>query len=66
MNLEELVQSKTIQTYQLDFLDDNGEIGSSDNRNSERLTIYFKNGENIILTTFCSGSSQNSSFLIEA
>ena len=63
MKLDELVKNKTIQSYKIDNMDENGNVGEkSTRRNSEVLFIEFNNGETLDLYTFCSGSLENTCF----
>jgi hypothetical protein len=61
--LNELIENKTIQSYKIENMDGNGNVGKEgDMRNSEVLFIKFNNGETLNVYTFCSGSSQNTCF----
>lgn len=57
--LESLLFHKTIQGYIYESLDEEGNPGSSANRNTERLKIVFNDGRILIIDTFCSGSAQD-------
>lgn len=57
--LDNLVRSGTIKSYEYMNLDQDGNFGSSANRNTERLVLTFNNEEILVIDTFCSGSFQN-------
>lgn len=64
--LEELVENKTIDSYVLNDINEDGKIiidptDEGDFRNTQELIINFINGNSIKISTFCSGSSENSS-----
>lgn len=68
MNLEtklsQLVQNGTIISFLFQELDDEGNVGHSKFRNSERLVLTFPNGEKLALETFCSGCAEDTSFCL--
>jgi len=54
----------TIKSYNLLNVNSDGEENkTSGNRDTEKLTIVFNNGEKLIIDTFCSGCSENSIML---
>jgi predicted protein tyrosine phosphatase len=60
--LKELVRFGTILTYEIVNLDEDGNVGESDSRNSEKLTLTFPDGEDLSIVTFCSGCLENTCF----
>jgi hypothetical protein len=63
--LESLKVRGVIADYQHIELDEYGNPGRSDLRNSERLIITFPGGEKLTLTTWCSGCAENTGFSVE-
>jgi hypothetical protein len=64
--LDELVASGEIGGYFYDLIDENG-FGiteSNGSRETEKLTIFFASGKILVINTFCSGCSENTSLLI--
>ena len=64
MKLEEKLQvlliNGTLDDYDLVNVDEDGNIGKESKfRNTERLTLFFPNGESLVIGTFCSGSLEN-------
>lgn len=65
--LQKLVDNKTIASYSFCNVDCYGNIGEeSDFRNTEMLILIFPNGERLVISTFCSGSSENTSLHFES
>ena len=64
--LDRLVASKTIHSYKMDNLNENGVIGRSESNNSERLTIVFNDRKSLVINVVCSGCLENTSFQIYA
>ncbi len=62
--LDSLVKSGDIVSYGYEQLDEDGNPGESDSRNSERLILIFPSGKNLILDTCCSGESENTILMI--
>lgn len=63
--LNELVTDGTITSYDLNNVSENGDIGKESKfRNTERLKLYFPNGNTLTIDTFCSGSAENTVFII--
>lgn len=66
MNLtEQLDRLKTenmIVSYKIENIDDGGDVGKSNFRNSERMTLEFPNGSSLVINTFCSGSAEDTVF----
>lgn len=63
--LEELVNIGDLKSYNYQIIEDNfGSDFSSDFREAERVTLVFPSGTKLVLETFCSGSSQNTYFMI--
>ena len=60
--LDELVGSKTISAWKIENINENGEVGISQYRNTQRLTLTFCNGEVLVIDTICSGRSGNTEF----
>lgn len=56
---------KTIKAIKQVNLDEDGNEGKSQFRNSERIVFEFTDGSKLSLTTFCSGSAQNTVMIIE-
>lgn len=65
--LEKLILSGDISNYKIETLDEDGEIVSHPcgNRNTERLTIKFPSGNLLVVNTFCSGCSENTSMTFD-
>lgn len=65
LKLDELVNSGQLTGYEFHTVNAEGEVDkkSNDGRNVERLILRFPNGDNLVLETFCSGSSQNTFFV---
>lgn len=58
--LEELKNSGAISSWKIENIDSEGNVGiESDDRNSERLTITFPDGQVLEVNTLCSGYSEN-------
>ena len=62
--IDNLVKIGILKSFSIENLDINGNIGVSDYRNTERLTLIFPNDEKLILDTFCSGCSENTAIII--
>jgi hypothetical protein len=63
--LDKLVSLGTIAGYDYENVDNEGNEGRvSDDRNSERLYLYFKDGQKLVLDTVCSGSNENTELII--
>lgn len=64
--LDALVESKDIKSYTFKIFDEDGNEQSimKGNRNTEELTITFNSGKTLIVSTFCSGSAENTSLFI--
>ena len=62
--LDQLVLDNSISSYRLENIDENGKIGKSKCRNTERLTLNFPNGNKLVLDTFCSGCLEDTCFFI--
>jgi hypothetical protein len=63
--LDKLVSLGTIAGYDYENVDNEGNQGRfSDDRNSERLCLYFKDGQKLVLDTVCSGSNENTELII--
>jgi hypothetical protein len=63
--LDKLVSLGTIAGYDYENVDNEGNEGRvSDDRNSERLYLYFKDGQKLVLDTVCSGSNENTEIII--
>lgn len=63
--LDKLVSLGTIAGYDYENVDNEGNEGRvSDDRNSERLYLYFKDGQKLVLETVCSGSNENTELII--
>lgn len=59
-NLNKLVEDGVIKSYVIVDVDENGVVGKKGrSRNTQRLTIEFNNGSNLVVDTFCSGCSEN-------
>jgi hypothetical protein len=55
-NLNNLVEDKTIKSYVISNVDDNGIVGKKSKfRNTQRLSIEFNNNQSLVIDTFCSG-----------
>lgn len=63
--LDELVEKGTLSSYSVMNLDDSGNPGKSHDRNSEQLTLYFPDGEKLVLSTWCSGCLEDSGFSVD-
>jgi hypothetical protein len=63
--LDELVKSGDILSHHTENLDDEGNVGKSNSRNSERLTIKFPSGNQLVIGTWCSGCAENTGFQVE-
>ena len=62
--LEKLVDTKCLKSYEFENVDEEGIVNrKSSNRNTERLTLVFPNGEKLVIDTFCSGSLENTSII---
>ena len=62
-NLNNLVKDKTIKSYVIYNVDDNGIVGKKSKfRNTQRLSIKFNNNQSLVIDTFCSGSAENTVF----
>lgn len=61
--LDELVSNGLIFSYELVNVDENGNETNLSNqkgfRNTQKLKIVFNNGPTLVVETFCSGSSEN-------
>lgn len=70
VNLDDLVASGTISSFDIKTLDCNecevesGKEGNS-SRETQQLTIHFPSGEFLVIKTFCSGCSENTFLLFE-
>ena len=62
--LDKLVSKGDILYYEYQNLDEEGNPGESEFRNTERLTFLFPSGNRITFDTCCSGESQNTSLFI--
>jgi len=64
--LQELVDSGKLESFSIQNVDENGNIGkTSKHRNAERMTLIFSDGESLVVDTFCSGCSENTTFHVE-
>ena len=64
--LDELVKDGMLADYDLVNISEDGEEGKfSENRNTEKLTLVFRNGKSLNIGTFCSGSAENTVLLSE-
>ena len=61
--LNDLVENGTIKSFKIVNLNSNGDVGESEFRNTEQLTLTFNDGSELVLGTFCSGSSENTCFV---
>ncbi len=61
--LDALVTSGAISSWELKEINDVGDEGVSEFRNSEKLKLTFPNGSNLVISTVCSGCSENTSFV---
>lgn len=59
--LEELVNIGDLKSYNYETVED--DFGS-DFRETERVILVFPSGSKLVLETFCSGSGQNTCFMI--
>jgi hypothetical protein len=68
--LEELVKSGTIKSYQYVDVDAYGNYKGTDDyiggdsRNTQRVVMFFNDGQNVIIDTICSGSLENTDLII--
>lgn len=61
--LQSLVDSGTVKSFKLENVDEEGNVGQESKcRNTERLTITFPSGEELVIGTFCSGCLENTVF----
>lgn len=64
LELNELVNNDTLESYKIERVSVDGEVGvESHFRNTERLTLVFPNGKQLVVNTFCSGCAENSCFV---
>ena len=67
--LNGLVQCGLLKSFKLETFDSDGKIITGQNgngsRESDRLTLTFPNGEELVINTFCSGSAENVSIYID-
>lgn len=65
VKLCKLVESGAITSFLIQDLNEDGFVGHSQSRNTQRLIVTFPNGERLILGTYCSGCLEDSGFCIE-
>ena len=63
--LDRLVENGTILSYSIENVDENGNLGESEFRNTQRLRIVFTDLEELVVSTFCSGTSEDTSFFFD-
>lgn len=64
--LDSLVLDGAIQSYSLVNVSEDGVEGQSSKfRNTERLKLVFHNGKELVIDTFCSGSSEDSVLILQ-
>lgn len=65
-NLDALIESGAISSFQVEDLNDEGNVcpPTPMGRNSERLTLTFPNGQRLVLSTWCSGALENTGFFV--
>jgi hypothetical protein len=59
-----LVDNEIVQGAMIYSLDENGNVGESKFRNSERLVLLFNNGKKLVIDTICSGSAEDTSLIL--
>jgi len=64
-SLDFLVEKGDIVFYTYENLDEEGNPGEGEFRNTERLTLLFSSGNKLILDTCCSGMNQNTVLMME-
>jgi hypothetical protein len=57
--LAKLIAKGILKSYKIENLDDEGNVGKSAGRNTERVTLEFPSGEKLVIGTFCSGCLEN-------
>lgn len=66
--LENLVKTGVLKSYSLKTLDVDGNpitnLGN-DMRETDELELVFPSGETLVISTFCSGSAENTSLIID-
>lgn len=63
--LDILMSSGVISGWDLQPVDANGNVGMhGTSRNTEQLTLLFPSGDRLVLGTFCSGSNEDSAFVL--
>jgi hypothetical protein len=63
-HLDNLVAIGSIRQYEYVSLDEEGNIGEGEFRNTQRLIIHLHDGEKIVVECFCSGSSEDTVLII--
>jgi len=63
--LNQLIQNNTIKSFDLNVVDQNGNVGNKGTmRNTEQLILEFNNGQKLTIETFCSGCLQDTFFMV--
>jgi hypothetical protein len=63
--LRELVNYGILKDFDLVDVSDDGVVGEKSKfRNSQRLTLVFKEGARLVIQTFCSGSAEDTMFIV--
>jgi hypothetical protein len=65
-NFDALIESGAIASFQVEDLNADGIPGPAtpQGRNRERLTLTFPNGQRLVLSTWCSGTAENTGFFV--
>lgn len=63
--LNYLEEKGVIKNYHYLHLDENGDLGHSEMRNTERLVLTFNNGDVLTIDTVCTGVLENTEMFIE-